>query len=69
MAVISTNLEILEDETTRTGFKVYTRKDIDNIQELQTLSEEHLVLCTFLSQKIENFTTTINFLLKRPGIM
>ncbi|TDI45843.1 MAG: hypothetical protein E2P02_06430 [Acidobacteria bacterium] len=43
MAVISTNLEILEDETTRTGFKVYTRKDIDDIQELQTLSEEQRV--------------------------
>lgn len=40
MAVISTNLELLEDETTRTGFKVYTRKDIDDIRELQTLSKE-----------------------------
>ncbi len=40
MAVISTNLEIREDETTRTRFKVYTRKDIDNIRELETLSEE-----------------------------
>ena len=40
MAVISTNLEVLEDETTRVGFKVYTRKDIDDIRELRTLSEE-----------------------------
>ena len=40
MAVISTNLEIREDETTRTRFKVYTRKDIDDIRELETLSEE-----------------------------
>ena len=40
MAVISTNLELLEDEATRTGFKFYTRKDIDDIRELQTLSEE-----------------------------
>ena len=40
MAVISTNLEVLEDESTRPGFKVYTRKDIDDIRELQTLSEE-----------------------------
>ena len=40
MAVISTNLELLENEATRTGFKYYTRKDIDDIRELQTLSEE-----------------------------
>ena len=40
MAVISTNLEVLEDDSTRTEFKVYTRKDIDDIRELQTLSEE-----------------------------
>ena len=40
MAVVSTDLEVFEDETTRVGFKVYIRKDIDDIPELRILSKE-----------------------------
>ena len=40
MAVVSTDLEVFEDDTTRVGFKVYIRKDIDDIPELRILSKE-----------------------------